>query len=38
MVAVDPEPVRVLLYELPPERWAVGRQTKATQQQNEVDK
>ena len=41
---VDPEQVRVLLYELPPEHWAVGGQTKAvqkttfTQQQNEEDK
>jgi 4-oxalocrotonate tautomerase len=40
---VDPEQIRVLLYELPPEHWAVGGQTKATQrayfaqQQNEVD-
>ena len=38
----DPEQVRVLLYELPPEHWAVGGRTKATQQsafaqqQNEV--
>ena len=42
-LGVDPEQVRVLLYELPPEHWAVGGQTKATQQsafaqqQNEVD-
>ena len=41
-LGVDPEQVRVLLYELPPEHWAVGGQTKATQksafsqQQNEV--
>ena len=39
---VDQEQVHVLLYELPPEHWAVGGQTKATQlsafaqQQNEV--
>ena len=31
-LGVDPEQVRVLLYELPPEHWAVGGQTKATQQ------
>ena len=43
MLGVDPEQVRVLLYELPPEHWAVGGQTKAAQksafaqQQNEVD-
>jgi len=42
-LGVDPEQVRVLLYELPPEHWAVGGQTKAAQQstfeqqQNEVD-
>ncbi len=42
-LGVDPEQVRVLLYELPPEHWAVGGQTKATQQsafaqqQNEAD-
>jgi 4-oxalocrotonate tautomerase len=42
MLGVDPEQVRVLLYELPPEHWAVGGQTKAAQkaifaqQQNEV--
>jgi len=41
-LGVDPDQVRVLLYELPPEHWAVGGQTKATQksafaqQQNEV--
>jgi 4-oxalocrotonate tautomerase len=41
-LGVDPEQVRVLLYELPPEHWAVGGQTKAaqksafSQQQNEV--
>ena len=40
---VDLEQVRVLLYELPPEHWAVGGQTKAmqqsaiAQQQNEAD-
>ena len=40
---VDPEQVRVLLYELSPEHWAVGGQTKAAQQsafaqqQNEAD-
>ncbi len=28
---VDPEQVRVLLYELPPEHWAVGGRTKAAQ-------
>ena len=31
-LGVDPEQVRVLLYELPPEHWAVGGQTKAAQQ------
>ena len=41
-LGVDPEQVRVLLYELPPEHWAVGGQSKATQQsafiqKNEVD-
>jgi len=42
-LGVDPEQVRVLLYELPPEHWAVGGQTKAmqqsafAQQQTEVD-
>ena len=42
-LGIDPDQVRVLLYELPPEHWAVGGQTKATQksafaqQQNEVD-
>ena len=39
---VDPDQVRVLLFEMPPEHWAVGGQTKAAQkatfaqQQNEV--
>ena len=28
-LAVQPAQVRVLLYELPPEHWAVGGQTKA---------
>jgi 4-oxalocrotonate tautomerase len=28
-LGVDPEQVRVILYELPPEHWAVGGQTKA---------
>ena len=28
-LGVDPEQVRVLLYELPPEHWAVGGRTKA---------
>ena len=42
-LGVDLEQVRVLLYELPPEHWAVGGQTKArqqsafAQQQNEAD-
>jgi 4-oxalocrotonate tautomerase len=42
-LGVDREQVRVLLYELPSAHWAVGGQTKATQQsafaqqQNEVD-
>ena len=31
-LGVDQEQVRVLLYELPPEHWAVGGQTKAAQQ------
>ena len=41
-LGVDPDQVRVLLYEVPPEHWAVGGQTKAAQQsafaqqQNEV--
>jgi 4-oxalocrotonate tautomerase len=41
-LGVDQGQVRVLLYELPPEHWAVGGQTKAAQQsafvqqQNEV--
>jgi 4-oxalocrotonate tautomerase len=41
-LGVDPEQVRLILYELPPEHWAVGGQTKAAQktafvqQQNEV--
>ncbi len=30
-LGVDAEQVRVLLYELLPERWAVGGQTKAAQ-------
>ena len=30
-LGVDAEQVRVLLYELPPEHWAVGGQTKAAQ-------
>jgi 4-oxalocrotonate tautomerase len=42
-LGVDLEQVRVLLYELPPEHWAVGGKTKVRQQsafaekQNEVD-
>jgi 4-oxalocrotonate tautomerase len=28
-LSVDPEQVRVLIYEVPPEHWAVGGQTKA---------
>jgi phenylpyruvate tautomerase PptA (4-oxalocrotonate tautomerase family) len=28
-LAVQPAQVRVLLYELPPEHWAVGGQSKA---------
>ena len=36
-LGVDPDQVRVLLYELPPEHWAVGGQTKTAQQQNEVE-
>jgi len=31
-LGVDANQVRVLLYELPPEHWAVGGQTKSTQQ------
>ena len=31
-LGVDLEQVRVLLYELPPEHWAVSGQTRATQQ------
>ena len=27
-LGVDPEQVRVLLYELPPEHWAIGGRTK----------
>ena len=30
-LALQPAQVRVLLYELPPEHWAVGGQTKAAQ-------
>jgi 4-oxalocrotonate tautomerase len=30
-LGVDSEQVRVLLYELPPEHWAVGGQTKTAQ-------
>lgn len=30
-LAVQPEQVRVLLYELPPEHWAVGGRSKAAQ-------
>jgi 4-oxalocrotonate tautomerase len=30
-LAVQPAQVRVLLYELPPEHWAVGGQSKAAQ-------
>ena len=42
-LGVDPQQVRVLLYELPPEHWVVGGQTKAeqlsasAQQQNEAN-
>jgi 4-oxalocrotonate tautomerase len=42
-LGVDQERVCVILYELPPEHWAVGGQTKAAQksafaqQQNEVE-
>ncbi len=42
-LGVDSDQVRVLLYELPPEHWAVGGQTKAeqkaafAQRQNEVE-
>ena len=36
-LGIDSDQVRVLLYELPPEHWAVGGQSKAAQQQNEVD-
>jgi 4-oxalocrotonate tautomerase len=32
MPGVDPEQVRVLLYELPPKHWAVGGHMKAVQQ------
>jgi 4-oxalocrotonate tautomerase len=41
-LGVDLEQVRVILFEVPPEHWAVGGQTKATQkaafaqQKNEV--
>jgi 4-oxalocrotonate tautomerase len=41
-LGVDPDQVRVLLYELPPEHWAIGGWTKDeqkaafAQQQNEV--
>jgi 4-oxalocrotonate tautomerase len=31
-LAVQPAQVRVLLYELPPEHWAVGGQSKAAQE------
>jgi len=42
-LGVGPDQVRVLLYELPPEHWAVAGQTKAAQklvngeQQKEVE-
>jgi 4-oxalocrotonate tautomerase len=41
-LGVEPEQVRVILFEVPPEHWAVGGQTKAAQkaafaqQKNEV--
>lgn len=31
-LGVKPEQVRVVLFEVPPEHWAVGGQTKAAQQ------
>lgn len=31
-LGVDPVQVRVILFEVPPEHWAVGGQTKAAQQ------
>ncbi len=31
-LGVNPEQVRVVLFEVPPEHWAVGGQTKAAQQ------
>jgi 4-oxalocrotonate tautomerase len=34
-LAVQPAQVRVLLYELPPEHWAVGGQSKAAQAQGD---
>ena len=34
-LAVQPAQVRVLLYELPPEHWAVGGQTIARRQRAE---
>ena len=36
-LGIDSDQVRILLYELPPEHWAVGGQTKTAQQQNEVE-
>jgi 4-oxalocrotonate tautomerase len=30
-LGVDPEQVRVIFFEVPPEHWAVGGQTKAAQ-------
>jgi 4-oxalocrotonate tautomerase len=37
-LAVQPAQVRVLLYELPPEHWAVGGQSKAAQAKEQGDK
>jgi 4-oxalocrotonate tautomerase len=34
-LAVQPAQVRVLLYELPPEHWGVGGQSKAAQAQGD---
>jgi 4-oxalocrotonate tautomerase len=34
-LAVQPAQVRVLLYELPPEHWAVGGRSKAAQTAND---
>ena len=34
-LGVDPEQVRVLLYEVPPEHWVVGGRSKAVERQQQ---